>query len=76
MSTKEMIEKLQSILDKIYDPITGKKRCLSPHRYEQIYEIYEDLEKRYQYALGEERPPEYGEDDLYDLLDDVCAGLA
>ena len=75
MTRKEAIEKLKWIYDQIYSPTSGKKQPLSRHRYQQLYELYEEEENRYQDELGEESPPQYGQDELNDLLDDVCAAL-
>ena len=76
MSTNDAIATLESIYNQIYSKITGKKFSLSRAKYDRLYELYDEEERKYQFALGEETQPEYGEDELNDLLDDVCAGLA
>ena len=76
MYTNDAIATLESIYNQIYSKITGKKISLSQAKYDRLYELYDEEERKYQFALGEETQPEYGEDELNDLLDDVCAGLA
>ena len=76
MTIREFEQMLHCILNQIYSPTTGKKLSLSERKYNQLYELYDEEEREYQFALGEETQPEYGEDELNDLLDDVCAGLA
>ena len=76
MYTNDAIATLESIYNQIYSKITSKKISLSQAKYDRLYELYDEEERKYQFALGEETQPEYGEDELNDLLDDVCAGLA
>lgn len=75
MTIDEAIGTLEGLYAQLYDSITGRKKALSAKRYNAIYESYEELEKEYEYGLGEEERPEYGQDDLNDFLDDVCAAL-
>jgi len=75
MRLKEAITDLNKSYAQLYDPITGRKKALSAKKYNDIYELYEELEKQYEFDLGEEKRPEYGADELNDLLDDVCAAL-
>ena len=67
---------LEGLLTQLYSPTTGKKLALSQKKYDAIYEQYEEIEKRYEADLDGEERPEYGMDELNDLLDDVCVGLA
>ncbi len=76
MPSNEALEVLQGVYDQIYDRITGRKKALSAKKYETLYELYEEQEKKYVYGLGGEAKPEYGQDALNDLLDDVCTALA
>lgn len=76
MPPKEAIKELTGLYAQLYNPVTGRKKALSPKKYNKAYELYEELEKQYEYDLGEESRPEYGDDERTDLLDDVCAALA
>jgi len=76
MTLNEATEEAEKLLAQLYDPISGKKKALSAKKYERIYEKYRDLEEVYQYNLGEEMQPEYGGDELTDLLEDICGALA
>jgi len=76
MTRGEAVKVLEEVYAQLYDPITGKKKALSAKKYNELYELYEEQEKKYEFELGEEKRPEYGENELNDLLDDICAALA
>ena len=76
MTLTKAIEVLQGIYDQLYDPITGRKKALSAKKYNDIYGLYEEQEKRYEFELSQEERPEYGLDERNDFLDDICAALA
>lgn len=76
MNPKEAIEILTVLYTQLYNPWTGKKKTLSAKKYDNIYEQYLNMDQAYEYSLDEEERPEYGQEELNDLLDDVCAALA
>jgi len=75
MTIHQDIRVLEGLYAQLYDPITGQKRALGEKRRNAIYEVYEELDGKYEFSLGEEERPEYGLDELNDLLDDVGAAL-
>ena len=75
MTRDEAIEDLRGFYAQLYDPFTGRKMALSAKKYDAIYDGYEEIDKDYEFSLGEEECPEYGEDELNDLLDEVGAAL-
>lgn len=75
MAIEDKIGVLEGLYAQLYHPITGRKKALSAKKYDAIFESYVELEKEYEFSLGEEERPEYGQEEYHDLLDDVCAAL-